>query len=126
MATLILIVEDDESTRDIYRDALEARGYTVLTAKHGAEGVHMARKYLPRLILLDIRMPVMDGWHALQYLRTDHQTARMSIWGVSAHFDEETAPVPGFDRLLSKPLDPADLVLEVESHIGPAIPPPAA
>ena len=57
----VLIVEDDEDTRTVYADALRERGYRVLTATQGAEGVHLARRHRPDLILLDIRMPVMDG-----------------------------------------------------------------
>ena len=86
MAKTVLIVEDDSDTRDIYQTALTERGYDVLVAIDGAEGVHIARKHHPDLILLDIRMPVMDGWQAVCYLRSFPQTQKI--------------PSAGFQRML--------------------------
>jgi CheY-like chemotaxis protein len=129
MPSLILIVEDDEDARAIHREALLERGYQVLTANHGAEGVHMARKHRPDLILMDIRMPVMDGWQAIQYLKADPAIRHIPIWGISAYLsDEELDHQPSwlqFDRLIPKPVDPRELANEVEAAIG-RIPPPRA
>lgn len=61
MTKTVLIIDDDENLRDIYRAALDSRGYVVVSASHGAEGVHLARRARPNLILLDLRMPIMSG-----------------------------------------------------------------
>jgi CheY-like chemotaxis protein len=128
MPKTVLIVEDDADARSIYEEALKERGYTVLTALHGAEGVHMARRHRPDLILMDIRMPVMDGWQAIQYLKSDPAISHIPIWGISAYLsDEELENQPSwlhFDRLMSKPVDPGSLVNEIEEVLGKPPPPP--
>lgn len=73
----ILIVEDDDSIREMYTDALKIAGLEVLTASDGAEGVKMALKHHPRVIMMDIRMPVMDGHQAVKKIREDS-------WGKNA------------------------------------------
>ncbi|HEX6069393.1 MAG TPA: response regulator [Longimicrobiaceae bacterium] len=128
MPKMILIVEDDDDAREIQREAFMEKGYQVLTARQGAEGVHMARKHRPDLILMDIRMPVMDGWQAIQYLKADPTVSHIPIWGISAYLsDEELENQPSwlhFDRLIAKPVDPAELTREVEALIGRPPPPP--
>lgn len=123
MAKTVLIVEDDEDTRIIYETALVERGFDVLTAAHGAEGVHLARRHRPDVILLDIRMPVMDGWQATCYLRSFPETCRIPVYGISAYSPEheELAGIgrAEFVSLLTKPMDPRDVVSTIEAHIGP-------
>lgn len=122
MTQRVLIVEDDEDTRAMYQTALEARGYRVFTAEHGAEGVHLARRYQPDLILLDILMPVMDGWQALRYLRSYTETRAIPICAISAYAPDEKelerAGSMDFDCFLIKPVEPAEVVSEVERRIG--------
>lgn len=122
----ILIVDDDEHTRRIYSDALENHGYTVITAAHGAEGVAMARRRKPDLILLDIRMPVMDGMRAMQYLKFDPETARIPIFAISG-FANPSQPQPGsskmdFDLFLIKPLELNSMIAAIEQRIGSPTP----
>ena len=128
MPKTILIVEDDPDARDIYEEALKERGFDVLKALHGAEGVHLARRHRPDLILMDIRMPVMDGWQAIQYMKSDATTSHIPIWGISAYLsDEELENQPNwfqFDRLIPKPVDPGDLADQVEAQVGGRPPPP--
>lgn len=123
MSRTVLIVEDERDTREMYRLALERRGYRVLTAEHGAEGVHLARRRGPDLILLDIRMPVMDGVDALTYLRTYPETMRIPVCAISAYELQDDDHVRlgsmHFDCVLTKPVQPTDVVAEVESRIGP-------
>ena len=83
MPKSILIVDDDEDNRRIYSAALSERGYRVLVAMHGAEGVHLARTHKPALILLDIRMPVMDGWGAIRWLKSYPETRRIPVCAIS-------------------------------------------
>ncbi|HEX6927386.1 MAG TPA: response regulator [Longimicrobiaceae bacterium] len=128
MSKTVLVVEDDPDARAIYEEALIERGFEVLVALHGAEGVHLARRHHPDLILMDIRMPVMDGWQAIQYLKADQSTGHIPIWGISAYLDdEELDRQPSwfqFDRLIAKPVDPGELASEIEQRIGrPPLPP---
>src|SRR5829696_2223508 len=102
MTKTVLVVEDDIDTSMIYAAALTQRGFNVLTARHGAEGVYLARRHIPRLILMDIRMPVMNGWHALATLKNDSDTRSIPVWVMSAYFEEESSPHAGFARLLNK------------------------
>lgn len=118
----ILLVEDDSDTRMVYRDALGYAGYRVLTAVHGAEGVHLARRHRPDLILMDIRMPVMDGFTALRYIKTGDHTRAIPVWGITAaQITEqewrESAP-DDFDRLMPKPPVPAQLVGDIDEFFG--------
>ena len=128
MPKTVLIVEDDPDARSIYEEALTERGFTVMVALHGAEGVHLARRNRPDLILMDIRMPVMDGWQAIQYLKSDPAINHIPIWGISAYLsDDELERQPSwlhFDRLISKPVDPGELADEIEALLGAPPPPP--
>jgi two-component system cell cycle response regulator DivK len=121
----ILIVEDDEGMRSVYADALRHRGYRVLIANHGAEGVHLARRNRPDLILLDIRMPVMDGWGAAEYLKADPQTRDVPICAISAFEARPGELNPAdcrfFDCFLMKPIEPRELVAEVDRRLGGAL-----
>lgn len=123
MPKTVLIIEDDADIQAIFAKVLYSKGYSVLTATQGAEGVHLARKYRPEMILLDIRMPVMDGWGALKYLKSYSETREIPVCGISA-----MAPGPAaggeegvnFDHILKKPIDPVEVVRVVEGRIGPA------
>jgi CheY-like chemotaxis protein len=123
MVQTIVIIEDDADARTIFQDALAQRGYQVISAKHGAEGVTLARRHHADLILMDLRMPVMDGWQALRYLKADPRTSTIPVWALSAYLSEEevrqNAAQMSFDRLLAKPMDPKKLVAEVEDYLGP-------
>jgi CheY-like chemotaxis protein len=123
----ILIVEDDEGMQSVYADALRHRGYRVLIANQGAEGVHLARRNRPDLILLDIRMPVMDGWGAAEYLKADPQTRDVPICAISAFEARPGEMDPGesrlFDCYLTKPIEVRELVAEVDRRLGGATAP---
>jgi CheY-like chemotaxis protein len=116
----ILLIDDDPDARNVFGAALQERGYRVLMGVNGAEAVHLARRHNPDLILLDIRMPVMDAWEALRYLRADSRIESTPIWAVSAYVDEETTSVrrETFDRLVTKPIDPKHLADEVDELFG--------
>ena len=120
MPKTILIVEDDFDTTLVYAEALMHRGYDVLAARNGAEGVQLAIRHQPRLILMDIRMPIMDGFQAVNYLKSDAVTRSIPVWGISAHFDEEPSIPGGFSRILHKPFLPSELITMVEELLGPA------
>lgn len=119
MKKTVLVVEDDIDTSMIYSHALTEHGYEVLSARHGVEGVYLAQRHQPQLILMDIRMPVMNGWHALERLKNDSETRQIPVWVMSAHFDEDHSPQAPYARLLNKPIAPSDLVSQVQDFLGP-------
>lgn len=117
-----MLVEDDNDARVFYAEALETRGYRVLVATHGAEGVSLARRHHPDLILMDLRMPVMDGLSALRYLKADKKTAPIPVWAISAHFGEVKGDQPlleRFDRRIRKPLSPDELISQIRDFFEP-------
>lgn len=121
MPKTILLVDDDQDAREIFGAALADAGYNVVTGVHGAEGVHLARKLLPDLILMDLRMPVMDGSRSLQYLRSDPKTRPIAVWAISAFLGEEDIPSATsvhFNRMIPKPLAPQELVNAVVAFLG--------
>ncbi len=120
----VLLVEDQPDNRIIYMTILEYAGFTVLEAANGAEGVRRAREHRPDIILMDLSMPVLDGWGAVRQLKTDPETAQIPVCALSAHVlfegDAERAREAGFDCYLTKPLEPRQVLEEVEKRIGPA------
>ena len=80
----ILLVEDNEMNRDMLSRRLRRRGFEVIMALDGAQGVEMARSEIPDLILMDMSLPVMDGWTATRTLKSDSSTARIPVIGLSA------------------------------------------
>lgn len=117
----ILLVDDQPDNLEIYRAILEHFGYVVHLASNGAEGVRMAQEHLPDLIVMDISMPVMDGFQATFILKTDSRTKQICIVGLTAHAaasDRERVLSSGFDAYLAKPLEPKLLVVEVKKLLG--------
>lgn len=112
----VLIVDDDENSRDVYRTLLEARGYEVLLAEDGGAGRRLLRDGAPELVLLDRKLPDMDGLELLPEIDAD-----VPVICVSARaFDEdrEEALSAGAQRYLSKPVSPQKVLGEVESLLG--------
>lgn len=120
----VLLVEDNEDNRIIYRMILEHHGYQVLEAHDGQAGIDMARSTEPDLILMDISLPVMDGWEATRVLKAELPTSVIPIVALTAHAlrsDEAKAAEIGFDAFIRKPAEPK-LVLEiVQQFVGPAL-----
>lgn len=122
----VLIVEDNEDNRIVYTTILEHRGYEVLEARNGEEGIRIARERHPDLILMDISVPVIDGWKATEILKEGADTAEIPVIALTAHAlaeDRETAKNVGCDGYLAKPCEPRTVVAEVEKFIGPAASP---
>jgi CheY-like chemotaxis protein len=106
--TKILLVEDNEMNRDMLSRRLLKRGYDVVTAVDGREGVDMATSASPDVILLDLSLPVMDGWEAARHLKAEEATKSIPIIALTAHAlagDEEKALEAGCDDYDSKPVD---------------------
>src|SRR5882762_9971746 len=104
----ILLVEDNEMNRDMLSRRLERRGYSVTLALDGAEGLQKARTENPDLILMDMSLPVVDGWEATRQLKADESTRRIPIIALTAHAmanDEQRARESGCDDFDTKPID---------------------
>jgi two-component system, cell cycle response regulator DivK len=104
---LILLVDDDENNRFVYAALLGHYGYAVQVAGNGAEGVEEAERHRPDLILMDLTMPVMDGWEALRHVRANAELAHTPVIAVTAHdIEEERWRSAGFSAYLRKPCLP--------------------
>jgi two-component system, cell cycle response regulator DivK len=117
----ILIVEDNELNRDMLTRRLERRGYEMLAAANGAEGLDVARRALPNLILMDMSLPVMDGWEATKRLKSAPETAAIPILALTAHAmsgDRERALEAGCDEYDTKPVEFPRLVLKIEGLLN--------
>ena len=104
----ILIVEDNEMNRDMLSRRLERRGFTVVMAVDGGEGVAMARSEMPDLVLMDMSLPVMNGWEATQAIRADPAMAHLPVIALTAHSmpgDREKAMEAGCNDYDTKPVD---------------------
>jgi CheY-like chemotaxis protein len=124
VAKRVLIVEDNFDNREIYAELLRHAGYVTLEAENGLKGVEKAFEHLPDIILMDLSMPLMDGWEAIDVLKKDSRTASIPVLAVSAHVilngDYARAQQAGFSCYLTKPVEPKDVLREVQAHIGPA------
>lgn len=117
----ILLVEDNELNRDMLSRRLERRGFEVLIALDGREGIEMAQKHLPELILMDMSLPVTDGWTASRTLKEGDTTKKIPIIALTAHAmqgDREKALEAGCDDYDTKPVDLARLVAKMEVLLG--------
>ena len=120
MTRTILIADDDKKSIKLLRDVLQASGYSVAVARDGRETVALAQERKPDLILMDIRMPVMDGIAAMKKLRADPNTDRIPIIAITAHAmrgDKERFIQQGFDDFLAKPVDIHVLLDRVRLHL---------
>jgi CheY-like chemotaxis protein len=117
----VLLVEDNEDNRIVYSTILQHFGYRVMEALNGEEGIAKARSERPDLILMDISIPVIDGWEATLVLKGDPDTRSIPIIALTAHAlasDREKAMEVGCDSYLAKPCEPKAVVGEVERFIG--------
>jgi CheY-like chemotaxis protein len=113
----ILLVEDHEDNREAFRAILEHYGYDVMEAADGEAGIDMARARHPDLILMDISIPVIDGWEATRVLKEDERTRDIPIVPLTAHAfpaDRARAEAFGCAGFLAKPIQPFDVAAEIE------------
>jgi CheY-like chemotaxis protein len=111
--TRLLIVEDNEMNRDMLSRRLARRGYAIVVACDGVEGIEAARKQLPDLILMDLSLPEMDGWTATRILKSDSSTRHIPIVALTAHAmpsDREKALSAGCDAFDTKPVEIGRLI----------------
>ena len=116
----ILIVEDVELNRDLLVQLLEDE-YEILTAVDGAAGVELARREHPDLILMDLSLPVVDGWEATRRLKAEEATCAIPVIALTAHAmasDRENALAAGCDDFDTKPVDLPRLLAKIEALLG--------
>jgi two-component system cell cycle response regulator DivK len=114
----VLIVEDHPDARAMYRGHMEAAGFDVLEASDGVEALLRVRDVVPDIVLMDLSMPLMDGWEALRFLKDDTRTAGIPVvvlTGYPIGAIAEGAKNAGCDLLLTKPCLPKDLVKEIRN-----------
>lgn len=119
MAT-ILLVEDNVDNRLIYRTILEFSGYQVVEAHDGEMGVRLARENVPDLILMDVSIPLLNGWEATKILKADPTTRHIPIIALTAHAlasDREQSMAVGCDGYLAKPVEPRRVVETVQEFL---------
>ncbi|MBK8597726.1 MAG: response regulator [Holophagales bacterium] len=118
----ILVVDDDEMNRDMLSRRLLRKGYEVILAVNGAEAIDRTVSDRPELILMDLSMPVLDGYEATRRLKADADTAAIPIIGLSAHAmvgDREKALAAGCDDYDTKPVELPRLLGKVETFLSP-------
>jgi CheY-like chemotaxis protein len=119
----ILLVEDNEDNLLIYSTILRYFDFEVIEARDGCAGVDMARSDMPDLILMDVSIPLMDGWEATRRLKADPMTAHIPIIALTAHAlatDQQKATEAGCDGYIAKPAEPRVVLAAVRSHLGKA------
>ena len=117
----ILLVEDNEMNRDMLSRRLLKKGYDVSIAVDGAEAIAMARSHLPDVILMDMGLPVLNGWDATRQLKSMPETKNIGIIGLSAHAlsdDREKALQAGCDDFDTKPIDFPRLLGKIETMLA--------
>jgi CheY-like chemotaxis protein len=115
--TKVLIAEDNAVNRELLRELLETRGYNVVEACDGQEALHMIEQTQPDMLLLDIGMPVLDGFAVVRKIREDPRLAPLPVVAVTAYAmqgDREKVLNSGFDGYLSKPVNSRSLVEELD------------
>ena len=117
----ILLVEDNEMNRDMLSRRLQKRGYEVLTAVDGREGLTLAQSEAPALILMDMTLPVLDGWEVTRQLRAVPATRAIPIIALTAHAmsgDREKAIEAGCDDFDTKPIELPRLLTKIEALLA--------
>lgn len=115
----VLIVDDYPDAREMYSEYLRYSGYDVVEAGDGREALQQAFETAPDIILMDLSLPVMDGWEATRRLKDDARTSSIPVVVLTGRplTDEETAKAK-YDAYVTKPCLPEDLVAEIRSVLG--------
>jgi two-component system cell cycle response regulator DivK len=119
----VLLVEDNEMNRDMLSRRLTRNGYDVVIAVNGQEGIEMAASEKPDLILMDMSLPVLDGWEATRKLKADPATASIPVIALTAHAmesDREKALAAGCDDFDTKPIELPRLLEKMKAFVADA------
>jgi CheY-like chemotaxis protein len=118
----VLLVEDNEMNRDMLSRRLQRRGYEVIIAVDGRQGVEMAQSSSPDIVLMDMSLPVMDGWEATRTLKASPETKEIPVIALTAHAmstDREKAMEAGCDDYDTKPIELTRLIAKMELLLEP-------
>ena len=121
MSDLILLIEDNEKNLKLARDLLQYHGFATIEANNAEAGLELARSRAPRLVLMDIQLPGMDGVTALAHLRSDAATSHIPVVAMTASVmkeDRERFDKAGFDGFITKPIDVRAFPQQVRDHIA--------
>jgi len=121
--TRVLLVEDNEMNRDMLSRRLTRRGFEVIFAVDGQQGVDLARSERPDIILMDMSLPILDGWEATRRVKADSATRSVPVIGLTAHAmsgDREKAIEAGCDDYDTKPVELDRLIGKIERLLGAA------
>ena len=121
MTKRILVVEDTEDNRQIIRDLLASAGYEMIEALDGGQGVAMAAEHKPDLILMDMQLPVLDGYEATRRIKADPALAHIPVIAVTSYAlsgDEAKTKAAGCDAYVAKPFSPRQLLAKVRELLG--------
>ncbi len=120
MTNRVLVVEDTEDNRRIIRDLLASAGYDVVEATDGAEGISAVARFGPDLVVLDIQLPVIDGYEVARRLKADPNTRDIPIVAVTSYAlagDEEKSRASGCDAYVAKPFSPRHLLATIRRFL---------
>jgi CheY-like chemotaxis protein len=119
-APLILVVDDFEDNRMMYAEYLQFNGLRVVEAVNGEEAVRRTKELLPAVVVMDLSLPVMDGWEATRRIKADPVTAKIKVIALTGHAEPAHAKKAldaGCDDFVPKPCLPADLLAKVKAHL---------
>lgn len=122
-APLILVVDDFEDNRMMYAEYLQFNGFRVVEAVNGEEAVRRTKELLPSVVVMDLSLPVMDGWEATRRIKADPSTAKIRVIALTGHAEAahaKKALEAGCDDFIPKPCLPADLLAKVKEHLPKA------
>jgi two-component system, cell cycle response regulator DivK len=120
-APLILVVDDVDDARYLYSLYLTTHGFRVVEAANGEEAIRLAREQPPALVLMDLGLPVMDGWDATRRIKADRRTRRVPVLAISGHAFPDSmkrAKDAGADAFLVKPCLPAIVLAKINEMLG--------
>jgi two-component system, cell cycle response regulator DivK len=120
MPKTVMIVEDNELNMKLFNDLLESRGYSIIQTRNGMEAIGLARAHHPDLILMDIQLPIMDGYVATRRIKADPALRPIPVIAVTSYAlsgDEEKARAAGCDDFVPKPYSPRQLLAKIRQYL---------
>ena len=123
MSKRVLAVEDQEDNMQILRDAIVNAGYEIIEAENGEQALALAAKHRPDLILMDIQIPIIDGYEATRRIKADAALRSIPIIAVTSHAldgGEQKARAAGCDDFVAKPYSPSQLLAKIRQYLGEA------
>jgi two-component system cell cycle response regulator DivK len=124
---LVLVVDDFQDNREMYAEYLAYCGFRVIEARNGKEAIEQAFSQRPNVIIMDLSLPVMDGWEATRRLKADGRTKGIPVIALTGHAlsgHSKGALDAGCDAFVAKPCLPDQLVLEIKRMLGTSVPAP--